>query len=80
MHLTEAEMQADKLHEECGVFGVWNVADAAISISLVLLIVVSLFGDRWESKPTRVVAGGDTGDTRDTGDTGDTVDTSGTGR
>ncbi len=34
MHLTQAELEADKLHEECGVFGVWNVADAAAVTAL----------------------------------------------
>ena len=34
MHMTHAEIEADKLHEECGVFGVWNVADAAAVTAL----------------------------------------------
>ena len=34
MHLTHAEIEADKLHEECGVFGVWNVADASAVTAL----------------------------------------------
>ena len=34
MFLTQAEMDADKLHEECGVFGVWNVTDAAAVTAL----------------------------------------------
>ena len=34
MFLTQSEMDADKLHEECGVFGVWGVADAAASCFL----------------------------------------------
>ena len=34
MVLTEAEMQDDKLHEECGVFGVWNVSDSAAVTAL----------------------------------------------
>lgn len=34
MHMTQAELEADKLHEECGVFGVWNVADAAAVTAL----------------------------------------------
>ena len=34
MFLTQSEMDADKLHEECGVFGVWGVADAAAVTAL----------------------------------------------
>jgi len=34
LYLTQTEMDADKLHEECGVFGVWNVADAAAMTAL----------------------------------------------
>ena len=34
MHVTQAELDADKLHEECGVFGVWNVTDAAAVTAL----------------------------------------------
>ena len=43
MHLTQAEIETDgphvrpdddKFHEECGVFGVWNVADAAAVTAL----------------------------------------------
>ena len=34
MRLSQAEIDADKLHEECGVFGIWNVSDAAAVTAL----------------------------------------------
>jgi len=34
MNLTQSEIDDDKLHEECGVFGVWNVTDAAAVTAL----------------------------------------------
>ena len=34
MLLTQSEMDDDKLHEECGVFGVWGVTDAAALTAL----------------------------------------------
>jgi len=34
MFLTQTEIDDDKLHEECGVFGVWNVTDAAAVTAL----------------------------------------------
>ena len=34
MFLTQSEIDDDKLHEECGVFGVWNVTDAAAVTAL----------------------------------------------
>ncbi len=34
MDLTTAPLDDDKLHEECGVFGVWNVPDAAAVTAL----------------------------------------------
>ena len=34
MVLTQTGTDDDKLHEECGVFGVWNVTDAAAVTAL----------------------------------------------
>ncbi len=34
MNVAAREFEDDKLHEECGVFGVWNVGDAAALTAL----------------------------------------------